>query len=134
MQPNTKARLMVLTHSSLITNKEILLSTAQVVSKFTLIWNLGGRGHHINFSKIFILFHCSVPLLNMPLSRHLIQTQYTADRNHHSNKYAKNTNPDNVSLYDGRVYYPNNAEYQEYTRNLTKSAPEVSFYSGILFH
>ena len=70
----------------------------------------------------------------MPLSRHLIQTQYTADGNHHSNKYAKNTNPDDVSLYDGRAYYPNNAEYQEYIRNLPNSAPEVSFYSGILFH
>jgi hypothetical protein len=125
---------MVSTCSSLIANKEILLSTAQVVLKFMLIWNLGGRGHCMSFGKIFILFHCSLPQLDTPFSRHLIQTQYTADGNHHSNKYAKNTDPDNVSLYDGRAYYPNDAEYREYIRNLPKSAPEVSFYSSMLFH
>ena len=134
MQQNAKARLMASTRSSLIADKEILLSTAQVVSKFTLIWNLGGRRHRMSFGKIFIVFPCFLPQLNTPFSRHLIQTQYTADGNHHSNKYAKNTDPDDVSLYNGRAYYPNDAEYREYIRNLPKSAPEVSFYSGILFH
>jgi hypothetical protein len=118
---------MILTHSSLIADKEILLSTAQVVLKFTLIWNLDGRGHRMSFGKIFTLFQYFLPRLIIPFSRHLIQTQYTADGNHHSNKYAKNTDPDDISLYDGRAYYPNDAEYQEYVKNLPKNAPEVSF-------
>ncbi|KIM36002.1 hypothetical protein M413DRAFT_20657 [Hebeloma cylindrosporum] len=56
--------------------------------------------------------------------RHLIQTQHTADGNHHSNKYAKNTDPDDVSLYEGRAYFPNDVEYREYIKNLPKNAPE----------
>lgn len=85
----------------------------------------------MSFGKIFILFHSSLPQLNIFFSSHLIQTQYTADGNHHSNKYAKNTDPDDVSLYDGRAYYPNDAEYRDYIKNLPKDALEVSIYSYI---
>ncbi|KDR72437.1 hypothetical protein GALMADRAFT_51291, partial [Galerina marginata CBS 339.88] len=61
-----------------------------------------------------------------PQLRHLIQIQYTADGNHHSNKYAKNTDPDDISLYDGKAYYPRDAEYREYIKNLPKGAPEAA--------
>ena len=58
------------------------------------------------------------------LQSHLNQTQYTADRNHHSNKYVKNTNPDDVSLCDGKAYFPNDTEYSEYIQKLPSTAPE----------
>jgi len=134
LRQNVKARLTVSIRSSLTAVQEILLFTARVVSKSMLIWNLGGRGHRMSFGKIFILCHCFLSRLNTPFSRHLIQTQYTADGNHHSNKYAKNTDPDDISLYDGRAYYPNDAEYREYIKNLPKNAPEVSFRFVVSFH
>ena len=68
----------------------------------------------------------SVALILETFQRHLNQTQYTADGNHHSNKYSKNTDPDDVSLCDGKAYFPNDAEYNEYIRNLPSTALEVS--------
>ena len=54
---------MASTHFFPIADKEILSSTAQVVLKFTLIWNMGGRGHHMSFGKFFcFLCHFSLPL------------------------------------------------------------------------
>ncbi|KAF8955089.1 hypothetical protein BDZ97DRAFT_1968746 [Flammula alnicola] len=55
---------------------------------------------------------------------HLQQTQLTADGNHHSNKYRKNTDPDDISLYEGKAYFPNDLEYREYVKNLPKNIPE----------
>lgn len=51
---------------------------------------------------------------------HLNQTQDTADGNHHANKFAKNTDPDDVSLFAGKAYFPDEAEYQQYLRDLQK--------------
>ncbi|KAF8810573.1 hypothetical protein BYT27DRAFT_7091579, partial [Phlegmacium glaucopus] len=56
--------------------------------------------------------------------RHLNQTQYTADGNHHSNKYSKNTDPDDVSLYNGTAYFPEDTAYQEFLRNIPNGASE----------
>ena len=67
-----------------------------------------------------------VVLIFETLQSHLNQTQYTADGNHHSNKYLKNTDPNDVSLCDGKAYFPNDAEYNEYIWNLPSTAPEVS--------
>jgi len=61
----------------------------------------------------------------------LNQTQYTADGNHHSNKYSKNTDPDDVSLYNGTAYFPEDAAYREFVRNIPNTAPEVNWGSLI---
>ncbi|KDR66863.1 hypothetical protein GALMADRAFT_283703 [Galerina marginata CBS 339.88] len=62
--------------------------------------------------------------------RHLQQTRLTADGNHHSNKYSKNTDPDDVSLYDGNAYIPRDQEYKEYLEKLPKNPREVR---GLIF-
>ncbi|EDR13065.1 uncharacterized protein LACBIDRAFT_322486 [Laccaria bicolor S238N-H82] len=51
---------------------------------------------------------------------HLNQTQDTADWNHHANKFAKNIDPDDVSLFTGKAYFPDEAEYQQYLLDLQK--------------
>ncbi|KDR65131.1 hypothetical protein GALMADRAFT_148963 [Galerina marginata CBS 339.88] len=75
---------------------------------------------------------CPDPHLNMEDNwdktpdnlRHLQQTRLTADGNHHSNKYSKNTDPDDVSLYDGNSYIPRDQEYKEYLEKLPKNPRE----------
>ncbi|KAF8803122.1 hypothetical protein BYT27DRAFT_7226149 [Phlegmacium glaucopus] len=75
---------------------------------------------------------CLEPHVNMELGwertpsnlRHLNQTQYMADGNHHSNKYSKNTDPNDVSLYNGTAYFPEDTTYQEFLRNIPNGASE----------
>jgi hypothetical protein len=71
--------------------------------------------------------HCSSesPPNKKLISSHLNQTQYTADGNHHSNKYSKNTDPDDISLYNGTAYFPEDSTYREFVRNIPNSASEV---------
>lgn len=38
--------------------------------------------------------------------RHLKQQQNTIDGNFHTGKYKKNTDPDDVSLCEGKAYFP----------------------------
>jgi hypothetical protein len=54
----------------------------------------------------------------------LIQTQVTADGNFHANRYAKNSSPDDYSLFEGRAYYPDDTEYKEYLKRQPKNAPQ----------
>ena len=41
---------------------------------------------------------------------------YMADGNHHANKLIKNTDPNNVSLFWGRVYFPDDTTYWNYVK------------------
>ncbi len=59
------------------------------------------------------------------LCRHINQLQLTADGNFQLNKLTKNTDPDDVSIYDGRAYFPNDAEYQAYLKKFPKNVKEV---------
>lgn len=49
----------------------------------------------------------------------------TADGNFHLNKYMKNTDPNDVSLYNGRAYFPNEEEFQAYLKAQPRDLPEV---------
>ena len=51
---------------------------------------------------------------------HLNQLQQTADGNHHANKYIKNTDPDDVSLFGGKAYFPDDKEFRQYLQDLKK--------------
>ncbi|KAF8059505.1 hypothetical protein FPV67DRAFT_1390176, partial [Lyophyllum atratum] len=53
---------------------------------------------------------------------HLNQRVRTIDGNFHVGKYAKNTDDDDVSLFRGCSYIPEDGAYREYLRNLPKSA------------
>nr|GAT44329.1 predicted protein [Mycena chlorophos] len=46
--------------------------------------------------------------------RHLNQVQHTADGNFQCNQFAKNTDPNDVSLCNGKGYFPLDSEYREY--------------------
>lgn len=59
------------------------------------------------------------------LRRHINQHQWTADGNFHLNKYTKNSDPDDVSIYDGRAYFPRDEEYQTYLKNCPPNTKEV---------
>ena len=59
--------------------------------------------------------------------RHLNQLQLTADGNYHLNKYTKNTDPDDVSLYDGKAYFPRDDEYKEYLKGIPANSKEASY-------
>ncbi|CAA7262273.1 unnamed protein product [Cyclocybe aegerita] len=56
--------------------------------------------------------------------RHLNQTQHTLDSNHHANKFIKNTDPDNVSLFGGRACFPDDAIFQAYLKSQPANLPE----------
>ncbi|KAF9545130.1 hypothetical protein CPC08DRAFT_823958 [Agrocybe pediades] len=97
-----------------------------------------GQGHNIS-SKLphqreFIVHcpSCIDPYLNAEQGwedtskeyRHLNQTQFTADGNHHSNRYLKNTDPDDISLFEGKAYFPEDSEYQKYIKRLPQNTKE----------
>lgn len=48
------------------------------------------------------------------LHRHLNQSQRTLDGNFQCNQFNKNTDPDDVSLCEGKGYFPPDSEYKEY--------------------
>jgi hypothetical protein len=51
--------------------------------------------------------------------------QITTDGNFHDGQYLKNTDPDDVSLIDGRAYTPPDSPYVTYLSGI-KNSPEVS--------
>ena len=51
-------------------------------------------------------------------SRHLNQMLHTADRNHHTNKFSKNSDPNDILLLDGKGTFPEDSEFQKYIKNL----------------
>ncbi|KAK7013602.1 hypothetical protein R3P38DRAFT_3322533 [Favolaschia claudopus] len=51
--------------------------------------------------------------------RHLNQSQRTLDGNHQFNQFSKNTDPDDISLCNGKGYFPLDSEYQAHLK--TKS-------------
>lgn len=57
--------------------------------------------------------------------RHLSQTTFTADGNHHLNKFVKNTDPNDVSFFRGRAYFPEDSEFQRYLRMIPDKGAEV---------
>ncbi|KAK7045235.1 CxC2 domain-containing protein [Favolaschia claudopus] len=54
--------------------------------------------------------------------RHLNQSQRTLDGNHQCNQYSKNNDPDDVSLCNGKGYFPLDSEYQEYLKKVPATA------------
>ncbi|KAJ7572142.1 hypothetical protein C8J56DRAFT_1035828, partial [Mycena floridula] len=46
--------------------------------------------------------------------KHLVQLQLTADGNHHINKTFKNSDPDDISLWDGHGHFSTQAEWKTY--------------------
>jgi len=50
--------------------------------------------------------------------RHLNQMLHTADGNHHANKFTKNSDPDDISLFNGKGTFPNDLDFQKYIKNL----------------
>lgn len=53
--------------------------------------------------------------------RHLNQSQKTLDGNFQCNKMKKNSDPDDISLFQGNAYFPKDDLYKEYLRNVPKS-------------
>ena len=51
-------------------------------------------------------------------SRHLNQMLHTADGNHHANKFSKNSDPDDISLFDGKGTFPEDSDFRKYIKNL----------------
>jgi len=51
-------------------------------------------------------------------TRHLNQMLHTADGNHHANKFSKNSDPDDISLFDGKGTFPEDSEFRKYIKNL----------------
>ena len=54
--------------------------------------------------------------------RHLNQTQLTADGNFHANRYTKNSDPNNISLFDGRAYYGRTSDFTDYLARVPEKA------------
>ena len=59
------------------------------------------------------------------LTSHLNQTVLTLDGNHHLNKFVKNTDPNDISLFRGRAYIPEDSQYQAYLADKADKGPEV---------
>lgn len=60
------------------------------------------------------------PADSIDLNRHLHQERMTADGNHQSCQYEKNTDPDDVSLSSGNAYFPNDEVYKAYLKIVPK--------------
>ncbi|KAF9538704.1 hypothetical protein CPC08DRAFT_604681, partial [Agrocybe pediades] len=86
-----------------------------------------GQGHNISAELPHLrelIVHCPScldPHLNGEegwdqTSHEFRYTQFTADGNHHSNRYLKNTDPDDISLFEGKAYFPEDGEYKEYVK------------------
>ncbi|KAG5635468.1 hypothetical protein H0H81_011141 [Sphagnurus paluster] len=79
---------------------------------------------------------CPEPGLNMETEwndtpddlKHLNSKKMTADGNHHVNHFAKpkTSNPDDVSLFAGRVYFPEDTKYREDLKKVPETASEKS--------
>lgn len=54
--------------------------------------------------------------------RHVNQSRRTADGNYHAGSYIKNTDPDDISLYGSKAYFPDDTDFQAY---LKKNAGQV---------
>ncbi|TFK35116.1 hypothetical protein BDQ12DRAFT_726248 [Crucibulum laeve] len=52
---------------------------------------------------------------------HLNQKQETLDGNHHNGKYAKNSDPGDISLFEGKSLMPLDSAYKEYLKNVPKA-------------
>jgi hypothetical protein len=65
--------------------------------------------------------------MNTSIYRHLNQLQETHDGNFQLNHMKKNCDPNDISLLDGRGYFPRNAEYQAYLKTIPYSKEVGSF-------
>ncbi|KAK6984264.1 hypothetical protein R3P38DRAFT_3332856 [Favolaschia claudopus] len=54
--------------------------------------------------------------------RHLNQSQRTLDGNHQFNQFSKNTDPDDISLCNGKGYFPLDSEYQAHLKTVKPTA------------
>lgn len=63
----------------------------------------------------------------MTMYRHLKQQQDTIDGNFHTGKYKKNTDPDDVSLCEGKAYFPLDEAFKTYLANVPVTAEVCPF-------
>jgi hypothetical protein len=83
----------------------------------------------------FVIFLLNTLLNLNPFFSHLNQTQVTVDGNFHANRYAKNSSPDDYSLFEGCAYFPDDKEYKDYLKQQPKDAPdEVSQSQSLMAH
>ncbi|KAF8966729.1 hypothetical protein BDZ97DRAFT_1756333 [Flammula alnicola] len=83
---------------------------------------------------------CPEPHFNMlpgwektpPEFRHLIQMQMTLDGNFHLNRYIKNTDPHDTSLFRGRAYIPDDQVYQDYVKKIVLATKADKYNCGHL--
>ncbi|KIM35704.1 hypothetical protein M413DRAFT_51930, partial [Hebeloma cylindrosporum] len=119
-----------------LTDNAFAHSTPDVYPQFKLVmrvWRLliatKRLGQHLEIDSFLphrrednLIVHCPTcpePHINMEDG-----FERTPHGNHHSNKYIKNSDPDDISLYDGRAYFPNDAEYRGYVESLANNPPE----------
>lgn len=55
--------------------------------------------------------------------------QLTLDGNHHLNKYLKNTDPHDISLFEGRAYFPEDAKFRRHIGNGASGEEEEVLYT-----
>ncbi|KAK0468813.1 hypothetical protein IW261DRAFT_1345797 [Armillaria novae-zelandiae] len=60
-----------------------------------------------------------------PEFKHINQQNLALDGNFHQNKTIKNSDPDNISLFEGKAYFPKDAAYKAYLKT-TKPTQEKS--------
>ncbi|KAK0477811.1 hypothetical protein IW261DRAFT_1565594 [Armillaria novae-zelandiae] len=60
-----------------------------------------------------------------PEFKHINQQNLALDGNFHQNKTIKNSDPDNISLFEGKAYFPKDAAYKVYLKT-TKPTQEKS--------
>ncbi|KJA19668.1 hypothetical protein HYPSUDRAFT_204406 [Hypholoma sublateritium FD-334 SS-4] len=120
-------------------------SQFRLVSRvWDLLTSTKRQGHYHDLNKLLVPLGrqpdslvvscpaCPDPLINMDAKwrdtpqhlRHINQFQWTVDGNFHLNKYMKNTDPDDISLYDGKAYFPRNDEYKRYLDGIPINSKE----------
>lgn len=62
-------------------------------------------------------YHMLYPSQSLTFFRHLHQWRLTADGNHQCNKYQKNNDPDDISLFNGKAYFPTQQNYLAHLKN-----------------
>ncbi len=112
----------------MVVTATLLLFHAQHAQTRSSTWNRSGKIHRDTYCTSYI-YAINELLLNFTY-RHLNQLQLTADGNYHLGRYTKNTDPDDISLYDGKAYFPREDEYKEYLKGIPANSKEASWMRG----
>ena len=85
--------------------------------------------HEMSYAMCLTYLSC----LTIVSPRHLRTLSLTLDGNHHANRYKKNADKLDLSLFDGKGYFPRNEDYRAYVDAIPTAKEVRSKFERISF-